>query len=285
MQPRIDLHAHTTHSDGSLTPTELVDLAADVGLAALAVTDHDTTSALAEARDAAARHGIELLAGCEITARVPSGVAHVLAYDFDESHHAFQDLLTGVRAGRAERNRRILAKLEALRVPVTPDDVRKHAIGSIVARPHFAMAMVERGHVDTIRQAFDRYLRDGGPAHAHAPVPGVEEAIRCVVAAGGVAVLAHPRSLKLGSEDAYRTAFAGMRDAGMVGLEVDHPSQDETLRAQFGGLAEELGLVRSGGSDFHGAHKPGIELGKGNGTIHVTYDTWERLRARAKPAD
>lgn len=284
MQPRIDLHAHTTHSDGSLTPTELVDLAADVGLAALAVTDHDTTSALAEAREAAARHGIELLAGCEITARVPSGVAHVLAYDFDESHHAFQDLLTGVREGRSERNRRILAKLEALRVPVTPDDVRKHAIGSIVARPHFAMAMVERGHVDTIREAFDRYLRDGGPAHAHAPVPGVEEAIRCVVAAGGVAVLAHPRSLKLGSEDAYRTAFAGMRDAGMVGLEVDHPSQDETLRAQFGALADELGLVRSGGSDFHGAHKPGIELGQGNGTIHVTYDTWERLRTRAKPA-
>ena len=283
MQPRIDLHAHTTHSDGSLTPTELVDLAASVGLAALAVTDHDTTAGLGEAREAATRHGLEVLAGCEITAGVPSGIAHVLAYDFDESHDAFQTLLAGVRAGREERNRRILEKLERLRVPVTPEDVRKHAVGSIVARPHVARAMVDRGHVDTLRQAFDRYLRDGGPAYARAPVPTADEAIRCVVAAGGVAVLAHPRSLKLGSEQAYRDAFQRMCDAGLAGLEVDHPSQDDTLRAQFGALAEELGLVRSGGSDFHGAHKPGIELGRGNGTIDVTYETWERLRARAQP--
>lgn len=281
MPRRIDLHAHTIHSDGSLTPTELVDLAAEVGLAALAVTDHDTTGGLPEAREAAARHGIELLSGCEITASVPSGVAHVLAYAFDEEHDAFQSLLAGVRAGRDARNAAIHEKLEALGVPVSEADVRKHAIGSIVARPHFAMAMVDRGHVDTMRQAFDRYLKDRGPAYARAPVPDVAEAIQCVVAAGGVAVLAHPRSLKLGSAQAYRSAIAAMRDAGLAGLEVDHPSQDATLRRQFGALADELGLERSGGSDFHGAHKPGIALGEGNGTIHVTYDTWERLRARA----
>ena len=282
MSTRIDLHAHTTHSDGSFTPTELVDHAAEVGLAALAVTDHDTTAGLDEARDAAARHGIELLAGCEITADVPSGIAHVLAYAFDEDHDAFQSLLAGVRAGRDERNRRIHEKLEALGVGVSEADVREHAIGSIVARPHFAMAMVSRGHVDTTRQAFDRYLRDRGPAYARAPVPSAEEAIRCIVDAGGVAVLAHPRSLKLGSEGAYREAFTSMRDAGLAGLEVDHPSQDDRMRRHFGALADELGLVRSGGSDFHGAHKPGIELGKGNGTIHVTYETWEALLERAR---
>ena len=281
MAPRIDLHAHTTHSDGSMSPTELVDLAAETGLAALAITDHDTTAALPEAREAAARHGIELLASCEITAGVPSGIAHVLAYAFDEDHSAFQHLLAGVRAGRDERNRILHEKLEALRVPVSEADVRKHAIGSIVARPHFAMALVDRGHVATMRQAFDRYLKDGGPAYARAPVPSVDEALRCIVEAGGVAVLAHPRSLKLGSEQAYRESFTSMRDAGLAGLEVDHPSQDRKLRRQFGALAEELGLERSGGSDFHGAHKPGIALGSGDGSIEVTYDTWERLRARA----
>lgn len=281
MQPRIDLHAHTTHSDGSLTPTELVDLAAEVGLAALAVTDHDTTGGLAEARVAAERHGIELLAGCEVTAGVPSGIAHVLAYAFDEEHDAFQALLAGVRAGRDERNRRIHEKLEALNVPVSEADVAKHAVGSIVARPHFALAMVDRGHVTSMRQAFDRYLKDRGPAYARAPVPSAEEAIRGIVAAGGVAVLAHPRSLKLGSDKAYRSALRAMARAGLAGLEVDHPSQDARMRRQFGALADELGLERSGGSDFHGAHKPGIALGEGDGSIHVTYDTWARLRARA----
>ncbi|MDF1699618.1 MAG: PHP domain-containing protein [Planctomycetota bacterium] len=284
MHRPIDLHAHTTHSDGSLTPTELVDLAAEVGLAALALTDHDTTGGLPEARAAAERHGIEVLAGCEITAGVPAGVAHVLAYAFDEEHDAFQGLLSEVRAGRDERNDRIHAKLEKLGVPVSEEDVRKHAVGCIVARPLFAMAMVDRGHVDTMRQAFDHYLRDRGPAYARAPVPSAEEAIGQVVAAGGVAVLAHPRSLKLGGEQAYREAFTRMRDAGLVGLEVDHPSQDAKLRRQFGALADELGLERSGGSDFHGAHKPGIALGTGNGTIAVTYATWARLLARAGSA-
>lgn len=282
MSAPIDLHAHTTHSDGSLTPTELVAHAAEVGLAAIAVTDHDTTGGLDEARAAADAHGLELLPGCEITGGTVKGVAHVLAYAFDEDHAGFQSLLAGVRAGRDERNRKIHARLEALRLPVSAADVAEHAIGSVVARPHFAMAMVSRGYVDSVRQAFDHYLRDGGPAYARAPVPPVADVVRAVVAAGGIAVLAHPRSLKLGSEKAYRSAFRKLARAGLAGLEVDHPSHDPRRRRLFGALADELGLERSGGSDFHGAHKPGIALGTGDGSIEVTYETWDRLRARAK---
>jgi predicted metal-dependent phosphoesterase TrpH len=284
MHRPIDLHSHTTHSDGSFSPTELLDHAAEVGLAALAITDHDTTSALAEARPVAAGHGIELLAGCEVTVAMPTGIAHLLTYAFDEEHVGFQDLLREVRDGRDARNRRIHEKLDALKVPVSEDDVRAHAVGQIVARPHFAQAMLDRGHVDDLRQAFDRYLRDGGPAYVRPDVPRAEDAIGIVVAAGGVSVLAHPRSLKLGSRAAYREAFSNLKDAGLTGIEVEHPSQDAKLRRQFGSLADELDLERSGGSDFHGVNKPWIALGAGDGTIDITYATWARLLARVRDA-
>lgn len=279
--PRIDLHAHTTHSDGSLEPEALVALAAEAGLAALAVTDHDTTSALPAAHAAGTHHGIEILDGCEITARVPSGIAHILAYAFDENHGGLQRLLARVREGREERNRRIHKKLEALGVPVDDHDVRRHAVGSIVARPHFARALVERGHVDTTRQAFDRYLKDRGPAYVRADVPTAGEAVEAVADSGGIAVLAHPRSLRLGTKEAMRSILGELADAGMVGIEVHHPSQDPQQRAMFRELAEELDLVVSGGSDFHGSAKPRIQIGSGDGTIDVRYDTWERLRERA----
>ena len=280
--PRIDLHAHTTHSDGSLEPEALVALAAQAGLAALAVTDHDTTSALPAAHAAGLLHGIEILDGCEITARVPSGIAHVLAYAFDECHGGLQRLLAQVREGRDERNRQMHEKLEALGVPVEEHEVRKYAVGSIVARPHFAQALVDCGHVDTTRQAFDRYLKDRGAAYVRAPAPPAHEIVAAVAAAGGVAVLAHPRTLRLATKSAYRSLLEELVEAGLVGLEVDHPSQDPQQRVMFGELAEELDLVASGGSDFHGAAKPDIHIGTGNGTIDVRYETWERLRERAE---
>ncbi|MDA1196114.1 MAG: PHP domain-containing protein, partial [Planctomycetota bacterium] len=199
---RIDLHAHTTHSDGTLAPAALVALAAEVGLHALAITDHDTTSALPEARAAAADLGVEIWTGCEVTCGMPSGIAHVLAYAFDEQDAGLQALLMRVRAGREERNTGIYERLEALGVPVTVAEVEQHADSPIVARPHFARALVAAGHVETVRQAFDRYLRDGGPAYVRPLVPPAPEAVAAVVAAGGVAVLAHPRSLKLGSRTA-----------------------------------------------------------------------------------
>ncbi len=253
-------------------------MAARIGLAALALTDHDTTEALDAARARAAEHGLEIIDGCEITARSPSGIVHVLAYGFDEHDEDLQALLTRVREGRDARNHTILEKLAALGVPLDYEDVRALAIGQIVARPHIAQAMVDRGYVDELREAFDRYLHDGGPAYARAEVPETEEAIREVVAAGGAAVIAHPRSLKLGSKEAYERVFTGYKEAGLAGIEVNHPSQDVNLRARFAELAEKLDLIPTGGSDFHGANKPWIELGKGDGSIEVGYETWDRLR-------
>ncbi len=275
----IDLHAHTVHSDGTMTPTELVQHAAEIGLTALAVTDHDTTSGLEEARTAGEAAGVEVLNGCEISCTIPSGVVHMLTYGFDENDAAFQSLLKSVREGRDKRNEGILAKLEELGKPLTLDEVRKHAFGRVVARPHFAAAMVERGYVDDLREAFRTYLYDGGPAYTVAQMPPPEDAIRATTNAGGVAVVAHPRQLKMGSKGAYRRLFRRFQEAGMSGVEVNHPSHRPEQREMFAALSEELGLVASGGSDFHGTAKPHIKLGVGDGTIHVIYETWKRLKA------
>ncbi len=277
---RIDLHAHTVHSDGTFTPTALVDEAARIGLSALAVTDHDTTTALQEAHDRGAETGVEILDGCEISTSIPTGIVHILTYAFDLSNAQLQDLLERVRTSRDARNAAMLEKLDALRLPLTHEEVARHAHGRIVARPHFARAMVEAGYVDDIRQAFKHYLHDDGPAYVIANMPAPEEAIRATVAAGGVCVLAHPKQLKLGGMGKYRDVVGRFRDAGLAGLEIDHPTHNEKDRERFHRLACDLDLVPSGGSDFHGAAKPHIRLGEGDGTIHVPYATWTALLER-----
>ena len=280
---RIDLHAHTVHSDGTLTPTELVERAHEKGLRGLAVTDHDTTTALPEAHAAGAALGVEIFDGCEITARMPAGVVHILAYAFDAEEPGFARMLERVRTGRERRNEEILAKLADLGVPLDFEEVAALAHGCIIARPHFAQALIDRGYVDDAREAFRSYLRDGGPAYARAEVPRAEEAIEAARGAGGVTVLAHPRSLKMENRRGYERAIRMLQEAGLEGLEVDHPSHDTTRRKLFADIARALDLVPSGGSDFHGANKPYIELGVGDGTIEVLYPTWERLLER-RPA-
>lgn len=281
---RIDLHAHTTQSDGTLSPSELVRLAWQKGLGALAVTDHDTTEGLAEAQRVGAQLGVEIIDGCEVTAVLPSGIAHILAYGFAVEDASFQAMLARVCTGRDQRNATILEKLGGLGIDLDYEEVRKHAVGRIVARPHIAAALIEHGHVDDLRDAFQLYLRDGGPAYAQAPVPPAEEVVAAIVAAGGVAVLAHPRSLRMGHRSAYRQVFERLAAAGLGGIEVHHPSADTSQRRMFAQLARDLDLVESAGSDFHGANKPYLELGTGDGTIQVDYAVWEQLSARRREA-
>lgn len=277
---RIDLHAHTTCSDGTLTPDELVTAAKAAGLRAIALTDHDTLSGWPAAQRAAAREHIELIPGCEITARLPAGTVHVLAYGPDAGNADLQDLLGRIRAAREARNAHVLERLHRLGVGVTLDEVRQAATSPLLARPHIAAAMVARGHVETVREAFERYLRDGGPAYTPVEAPTPAEAIETIVGAGGLAVIAHPRQIRLGSQARHRRVFARWRGLGLAGIEVDHPSHDTTHRLLFRDLATALDLVPTGGSDFHGSHKPHLRLGEGDGTIDVRYSTWERLRER-----
>ena len=276
----IDLHAHTNHSDGSDTPTELVAVAQEVGLSLLAVTDHDTFSALPEARRAAEGSSLEILTGAEITAHVSEGVIHVLAYDFDEEDPDLLALLQEIRDGRAARNAAILDKLSGLGIHITPEDVAAEAAGTVVARPHIAAALLTRGHVKELQEAFKLWLHDGGPAYVPVQAPRPEQVVECIRDAGGVSVFAHPKSLRLRGRAAYRVLFRDLKRHGLTGIEVDHPSHRSDHRSRFLALAKELDLVPSGGSDYHGSMKPWIRLGEGDGTIDVRRDTWDRLSER-----
>lgn len=277
---RIDLHAHTTESDGTLRPAELVKRAAEIGLAALAVTDHDTTAGWAEAREAGRSFGVEIIPGAEITARFPSRSMHVLAYGFEAREPRMAEMLVEIRAGRDSRNPRILAKLAELGVRVSMEEVRAEAAGEVIGRPHMARVMVRRGYVADTRSAFQQYLKDGGPAYVPAESVEPPEVIATVRDAGGVAVLAHPKQLRLDGPAAYEALLTDLAAKGLGGVEVHHPSHDAAHRALFAGLARSLGLVESAGSDFHGSNKPDVALGSGDGTIVIDYSIWEALRAR-----
>lgn len=277
---RIDLHTHTDRSDGGLSPTALVQEAAAIGLVALAVTDHDTTGGLEEAAAAARSLGVEAIAGCEISTSVPGGQAHVLAYGFDPDDARLQAFLATVRVARERRNAAMLGRLADLGCPLLPEEVARHATGNIVARPHMARAMVDRGYVPDVRAAFERFLGDTAAAFVPPDMPAPEEAVEVTARAGGVAVIAHPRQLRLADRAAFAAFLAPLCAAGLGGVEVEHPSHKPEHRAFFAGVARDLDLVPTGGSDFHGVHKPHIALGEGDGTIDVRYETWERLRER-----
>jgi predicted metal-dependent phosphoesterase TrpH len=279
---RIDLHSHTEHSDGTHTPTGLVTAAAAIGLAALAVTDHDTTSALDEAHVEGTRVGVEVIDGCEISSRIDRTTVHMLAYGFRREDVDLQEFLAEVRRGREERNDLLFQRLADLGVPVERHEVSAHVRGRIVARPHFARALVDRGYVPDVRTAFQKYLADFGPAYVSPVAPAPEEAIKAAVAAGGAPVLAHPKQLRLGSTEEYARLIRRLRDVGLAGVEADHPSHDAGERKTFRALAHDLGLVATGGSDFHGLNKPHIAIGTGDGSICVPYETWEALAARRR---
>ncbi len=277
---RIDLHTHSKHSDGTLSPTELVELAAAEGLCALALTDHDTTSGVEEAADTGARVGVEVIPGCEVSTNYEGRSVHVLAHGVPTGTPEFESFLEGVRASRVERNALMLERLAELDCPLSMDEVESHAEGRIIARPHFAKAMIARGYVPDFRAAFDRYLKDGGPAYVVVDRTPSTAAVAAIRAAGGVATVAHPRQIALESDKAWNEFFGALVDAGLAGIEVGHPSHKPRHRAFFGALADRFDLVPTGGSDFHGANKARIRIGVGNGTIDVRYETWERLAAR-----
>jgi 3',5'-nucleoside bisphosphate phosphatase len=258
---RIDLHAHTLASDGSDRPEELVAAAAAAGVGTLAVTDHDTVVAVAEARAAGERLGVEVLAGCEVTATVGGRVVHVLLYGEGLLEPDLADAVGVARRGRDERNLAIGERLEQL-TGVGHADAVAQASGSVLSRAHFARALVARGAVADVAEAFDRYLSAGRPAYVPAPSVSVTDAVALAAKAGGVAVLAHPGRLAPAERD---RVVAEALEAGVDGVEVWHSQHDEELRRSLAALVERRGLLATGGSDYHGRHKPDVRVGSGTG--------------------
>ncbi|MER5738648.1 MULTISPECIES: PHP domain-containing protein [unclassified Streptomyces] len=251
---RIDLHSHSTASDGTDTPAELVRNAAAAGLDVVALTDHDTTRGHAEAI-AAAPEGLTVVPGAELSCRLDGIGLHMLAYLFDPEEPALLAERELVRDDRVPRARAMVDKLRLLGVPVTWEQVARIAGDGSVGRPHVAEALVELGVVPDVSGAFTtEWIADGGRAHVEKHELDPADAIRLVKAAGGVTVFAHPAAVKRG-QVVPESAIAALAEAGLDGIEVDHMDHDEPTRARLRGLAKELGLLVTGSSDYHGSRK------------------------------
>lgn len=257
---RIDLHTHSTASDGTDTPAELVRNAAAAGLDVVALTDHDTTRGHAEAI-AALPEGLTLVTGAELSCRTDGIGLHMLAYLFDAEEPALLAERELVRDDRVPRAQGMVAKLNDLGVPITWEQVARIAGEGSVGRPHVATALVELGVVPSVSDAFTRdWLADGGRVYVAKHETDPFEAIRLIKGAGGVAVFAHPGAAKRG-RTVPESAIAALAAAGLDGIEVDHMDHDPDTRARLRGLAKELGLLVTGSSDYHGSRKT-VALGE-----------------------
>ncbi|MEV6125341.1 PHP domain-containing protein [Streptomyces violaceusniger] len=251
---RIDLHTHSTASDGTDTPAELVRNAAAAGLDVVALTDHDTVGGYAEATRALPS-GLTLVTGAELSCRLNGVSLHMLAYLFDPDEPELAAERELVRDDRVPRAQAMVAKLRELDVPITWERVAEIAGDGAVGRPHIATALVELGVVESVSDAFTQdWLADGGRAHVEKHESDPFEAIRLIKGAGGVAVFAHPRAVKRG-QCVPESAIGELAAAGLDGIEVDHMDHDEDTRARLRGLAAELGLLATGSSDYHGSRK------------------------------
>lgn len=253
---RIDLHTHSTRSDGTDTPTRLVENAAAVArLDVVALTDHDATTGWDEAQRAADRVGIQLIKGIEISTTFRGASVHLLGYGFDPTHAPLVQELERVLAGRDDRLPRVLAKLAEHGIDITEAEVAEQATdAAALGRPHIADAMVAKGYISHRDQAFDGWLNQGGRAHVERYSAPLVRAVELLVEAGGRPVIAHPWSR---GSDRVMTAetFAELREHGLVGIEVDHVDHDATRRAGLRAIADDLDLIVTGSSDYHGTGK------------------------------
>jgi 3',5'-nucleoside bisphosphate phosphatase len=276
MTAGVDLHSHTTASDGTLSPVELVRAAVRRGVRVLAITDHDSTEGLAAARDEAARHPpLTIVPGLEINCDVPGAEVHVLGYFVDDTAGWFQDFLREQRVERIARVHRIAARLAELGMPIDPGEVFALVQEGSAGRPHVAQVMVQRGYVKSVREAFDRWLHTNGPANVPRRRLTPEDAIAIIRRAGGVPVFAHPG---LAGRDEL---LPDMIAAGLMGIETYYAEHSAAQTAHYKDLCRQHSLVATGGSDYHGER-----TGRTNPLGHppVPMSVYEELKAAAERA-
>lgn len=265
---RIDLHLHTTHSDGSQSPAEVVRLAHEAGVSALAITDHDITTGLPEAIAAGQELGIEIIPGIEISSRHGESELHVLGYFLKWEDAQLNARLMTLRESRHRRNPKIVELLQAAGIDITYDEVRAVAGSDSVGRPHIARVLMDKKVVTTAKEAFDRFLAEGKAAYVPRDLPAPVDAIRWIKDAGGLAVLAHPTWVKT-TEGTLTDLARQLKEQGLDGVEVHYSTHTPRQTRTYLSLAKQLGLLVTGGSDFHGMTKPDIEVGTGKGSLHV----------------
>lgn len=264
----VDLHVHSIRSDGTLTPTELVDYAIDKGLSAIALTDHDTVDGIDEMMDYAKGRPIEIIPGIEYSTEYLNRDVHILGLFIDHKAPVFQEYLARFKQSRTDRNHKLCANLQGAGIDITYEELLDAFPDAIITRAHYAKFLLDKGYVKSRNEAFDRYLGDHTPYFVHREKITPEEVIRVTLEAGGIPVLAHPTLYKLGREQ-LDILVHRLKDAGLMGMECIYSTYTPAEEAQMKALAKKYNLMQSGGSDFHGANKPGLELAVGYGRLYV----------------
>jgi predicted metal-dependent phosphoesterase TrpH len=274
----IDLHTHSTVSDGSDDPARIPELAAASGCSAVALTDHDRQDGIGAAAARAAELGVELVPGVEISCEHPASM-HLLVYFLDPGEGPLQDELGRLQRARDVRNRRIAARMEVLGLPVSYAEIEEEAGGMGAGRPHIAAILVRKGVVGSVQEAFDVWLAKGRPAYVDKERLAPGDALRLASSSGGVPVLAHPLSLGLSAQET-ESAVAELASSGLGGLEAVYGRYPPDKRTALAELARRHGLAVTGGSDHHGIFKPDLQVGVGLGDLQVPDELLDELRAR-----
>ncbi len=279
---KIDLHIHSTASDGTLTPSEILALAETLHLGAISLTDHDAVDGNRELLRKGIPHSIGFLTGIEISALPPSlfpvsGSFHILGYGFNIEDKALNKTLITLQDARKNRNPQIIRKLNALGIKVDLNQVRQFSGKCQLGRPHIAGYLVRKGFVGSINEAFDKYLGKGNAAYVEKFRLSCRDAIRLIIDAGGLPVLAHPYLIRLGKGVVFEEMIAELKSMGLKGIEIYYPEHPPESIRFYAQIAREYNLFITGGTDFHGDIKPEIKLGSGLGDLFVPYEIYENI--------
>lgn len=277
----IDLHVHSTASDGTFSPSELVSYALAKGLRAFALTDHDSVSGLAEATEAASGTSLEVIKGIEFSTVWKGSDVHIVGLDIHPDRPDFRSALDRFLSSRDLRNIRMMEKMQKDGIPISLDKMQERFGDTVLTRAHIARFLMEAGYVSQISEAFDRYLSPGCPYYIEREKVTPQMAVSLIASTGGIPILAHPMLYHF-SDEKLRELILSLKEYGLMGIEAIYSTYSAEEETYVRHLAEEMDLCLSGGSDFHGGNKPGLDLGCGYGHLSVPYELLDKLRERRK---
>jgi len=284
---RIDLHIHSDASDGTLSASEILDLARELDLGAIAITDHDTIEGSKALIEAGIPKSVQFLTGIEISAEPPldfpcAGSLHILGYGFRTDDPALNRTLEVLRKARKDRNPQMTERLNLMGIDLSLNEIEDHFREGQIGRPHIAQLMMKKGFVTSVDEAFDKYLGKGKAAYVNKYHADCGRAIEMITGAGGIPVLAHPVFLEPLNDEPLENLIRALKDMGLRGIEVYYPEHSPGLMSLYSDLARRYDLLMTGGTDFHGSMKPDIQMGSGKGDFFVPYALYEKLKSEIR---
>lgn len=279
MEKYIDLHTHSLKSDGSMTPTEVVEEAKRAGLAAIALTDHDSVDGVREAVEAGERLGVEVIPAIEFSV-MSETETHILGYFIDIENPDLKEMLKEVVDLRIERNYVTCQRLNELGFDITLEEVRALAPNNFVGRAHFARVMMDKGYISSVKEGFEKYMSVGKYAYCEKQRLSARDAIELITKCGGISFVAHPHLTKL-PDDKLKEFLKELKSFGLCGLEGYYTDYTPEMQEKYQSMAKELGLMISGGTDFHAKMKPHISIGTGTGNMKIPYSVIENMKKKS----